>query len=339
MTNLSKLHPVARRDSQGFRLWRLLGILSVVFLVPVGDVAAQGSQILFGDVRIRSKDGSSPAESITIVLYGSGEIGRQSVSNRGRYRFSNLKNGEYEIAIEVGGNEIGRIRNVVVGGLSNSPYGFQQDVDVEWNPRSSKIVTGILSADEVYARSSANQALFEKAEEAAGKKKYDQAVGYLKKIVDSDHGDFQAWSILGTIYLLQEKSSDAEKSYLTSLEVKPNFGLALLNLGRLRSVQKRFEEAIDPLTRAVESHPQSADANMLLGEAYLQLKKGSRAIPYLEQAARSGRYEAHLRLGWLYNAAGLKDRAAAEYEQFLQKNPDYAERRKLQEYISASRQR
>ena len=339
MTNPSKLHPVARRDSQGFRLWRLLGILCVVFLVAVGDVAAQGSQVLFGDVRIHSKDGSFPAESITLVLYGSGEIGRQSVSNRGRYRFSNLKNGEYEIAIEVGGNEIGRIRNVVVGGLSNSPYGFQQDVDVEWNPRSSQIITGILSAEEVYARPAANQTLFVKAEEAARKKKYDQAIEYLKKIVDSDQGDFQAWSILGTIYLLREKPSDAEKSYLTSLEVKPNFGLALLNLGRLRSVQKRFEEAIDPLTRAVESHPESADANMLLGEAYLQLKKGSRAIPHLEQAARFGRYEAHLRLGWLYNAAGLKERAAAEYEQFLQKNPDYAERRKLEEYISANRQR
>ena len=35
----------------------------------------------------------------------------------------------------------------------------------------------------------------------------------------------------------------------------------------------------------------------------------------------------------LYNAAGYRDRAAAEYEQFLAKKPDYPEKEKLQKYI------
>jgi Tfp pilus assembly protein PilF len=74
----------------------------------------------------------------------------------------------------------------------------------------------------------------------------------------------------------------------------------------------------------------------LLGEAYLQIKKGSKAVPELEEALRldpAGQAEAHLRLATLYNAAGYKNLAAGQYEQFLAKRPDYPEKKKLQEYI------
>jgi tetratricopeptide (TPR) repeat protein len=98
-------------------------------------------------------------------------------------------------------------------------------------------------------------------------------------------------------------------------------------------MRKNFEGAAEVLSRAVALRPPSADANFLLGEAYLQLKKGSKAVPHLEEAARLGRADAHLRLATLYNAVGLKDRAAAEYEQYLSKKPDAPDRKKLEEYV------
>jgi tetratricopeptide (TPR) repeat protein len=113
--------------------------------------------------------------------------------------------------------------------------------------------------------------------------------------------------------------------------------MALIALGRLHSNQKKFAEAIDPLTKALALQPKSGEANLLLGEAYIQLQKGSTAVSYLNEAAKNGKPEAHLRLGWLYNAAGMKDKAAAEYEEFLKKKPDYSERKKLEEYISANK--
>ena len=316
---------------------------SVVFgflFYLVIPVLGQANQTLFGDVRIRTSDGTLRKESVTIVLYGvtqSGEIGRQTISNRGRYRFSNLKQGEYEIAVEVEGNEIGRLRQVFIGPLSNSPYGFQFDLDLEWKPTQPKATAGVISAADVYNRSPDNQSLFQKAEAAAAKKNYEQSAIHLKTILENDNADFQAWTILGTIYVLQEKTAEAEKAYLAAVELKPTFAKALLNLGRFRNSQKRFADAIDPLTRAVEVQPQSAEGHFMLGEAYLQIKKGSRAIPHLEEAAKLGQLDAHLRLGWLYNAAGMKDRAANEYEQLLKKKPDYADRQKLREYISANK--
>ena len=87
----------------------------------------------------------------------------------------------------------------------------------------------------------------------------------------------------------------------------------------------------------VALQPPSADANLLLGECYLQIKKGSKAVPLLEEAARLGRPEALLRLATLYDHAGMKDRAAAEYEQFLAARPDYPDRKKLEQYIKENK--
>ncbi|HET7288238.1 MAG TPA: hypothetical protein VFI71_12240, partial [Pyrinomonadaceae bacterium] len=59
-----------------------------------------------------------------------------------------------------------------------------------------------------------------------------------------------------------------------------------------------------------------------------------KAVPYLNEAARLGKPEAHLRLATLYNAVGMKSKAALEYEEFLKKRPDYKDRKTLEQYIS-----
>jgi tetratricopeptide (TPR) repeat protein len=113
-----------------------------------------------------------------------------------------------------------------------------------------------------------------------------------------------------------------------------------MNLGRLRVAQKKYEEALRPLTLALEVKPASAILNFLLGEAYLQVKKGSKAVVHFYEALKldpTGMAEAHLRLAALYNGAGMKDKAAAEYEQFLKKKPNYTDRKRLEQYIALNK--
>jgi Tfp pilus assembly protein PilF len=59
-------------------------------------------------------------------------------------------------------------------------------------------------------------------------------------------------------------------------------------------------------------------------------------VGYLNKAIELdplGKAEVHLRLAMLYNGAGMKDKAAAEYEKFLEKKPDYGDKKRLQQYI------
>jgi len=90
------------------------------------------------------------------------------------------------------------------------------------------------------------------------------------------------------------------------------------------------------LTNAVKARPDSADAHILLAEAYLQTKKGNSAVYHYNEALKLApieKAEVHLRLASLYDAAGLKTKASAEYKLFLQKQPDYVEKNRLETYI------
>jgi tetratricopeptide (TPR) repeat protein len=319
-----------------------LSLLVILFAALSGTALAQGGQTLFGDVRVTSENDVVVPQEVTLILrrVPDGEIGRQTVSSRGRYRFTNLQVGEYEIVIEVDGKEIGRVQQIMIRSqLSNSPYGNQFDLDFRWKPNASSAPPpgGVISVADIYQRPAATKSIFQKAEEAVEKKKYDQAVDLLKQVVDTDKNDFQAWTALGTVYFAEQKPEEAEGAYQKAIEVHPTSLRAYINLGRVLSSQKKFDVAVEPLTKAVELEPSSGDANLLLGECYLQLKKGSKAIPYLNDAANNGRPEAHLRLGWLYNAAGMKDKAAIEYEEYLKKNPNYPEKNKLKEYIATNK--
>lgn len=301
--------------------------------------AQGGGHILYGDMKVEeSKTTGVNPLSYDVILYNLARqvVARQTVSSTGRYRFNNLQSGVYDLAVEFENTEIGRIRVELVSPL---PTDQRQDITLELRaPVGSSAKPAHVSVEDYYQRTPANQKLFEKAQAATDKKKYVEAVGLFNELLANDSKDFQAWSELGTVYLIEQKPTEAEKAYANAIDIRPRFFLGLMNLGRLRMMQKDFEGAIDPLTAAVNIQATSADANYYLGEAYLQIKKGSKAVGYLNQAIKLdpvGKADAHLRLATLYNAVGMKDKAAIEYEEFLKQKPDYRESKKLKEYIDA----
>jgi tetratricopeptide (TPR) repeat protein len=336
-----------KNANQRTRVSGLHRLAVIVLLVPVlysvavaqfDPIRERGVHTLYGDVKVDAERGDEPVKllSLEVQLYiiNGTLVGRQTISANGRYRFTELRNGEYDVVVLSENQEVARVRVRVESVYKND---FRQDIALEarTNRRANRATT--VSASDLYERIAANKSLFEKAQKAFDEKKYDQALDFLNRLVAADAKDFQAWTELGTAHLMSNNADEAEKAYRRAIQERPNFTLALLNLGRLLSVQKKFEAAIEPLTEAVKSSPASAEGNFLLGEAYLQIKKGSKAVPYLTEAARLGKAEAHLRLAVLYNAVGLKDKAALEYEEFLKKRPDYKDRKTLEQYISENK--
>lgn len=303
----------------------------------VGGPAPETGHILYGDLRVdESKAEGAVPLAFDVILYGQNGslISRQTVPSGGRYRFMNLGNGWYDLAVEVEGAEVARMRVQV---MSTFKTDFKQDIGLQWRARPAGRASSV--AADAYKRTSSNQKLFDRAAEAMNASKFADASALLQQLVAADAKDYEAWTELGTAHVSQQDFDGAEKAYQTAAEAKPTYAPALLNLGRLRVKLKKFDAAVEVLTKAVALPSPSADANFLLGESYLQLKKGSKAVPYLEEAARLGRADAHLRLATLYNAVGLKDRAAAEYEQYLAKKPDSPDRKKLEDYIKENKKK
>ena len=299
-----------------------------------------GSYILFGDVLVEENKTSEAKPLMYEVLLtnrGGLPAARQFVSAGGRYQFINLAAGQYDLVVMLDHQEIARIRVEILPGPSQER--MRQDITLAWKP-IAPAKPGSVSVADFYQRSEPNEKLFVTAKSATDQKRYDDAIATLHQLVTADPHDFQAWAELGTVYLFKQNYEESENAYVKSVTERPKFFLGQMNLGRLRVVRKNYEAAIEPLTAAVDIQPTSADANYYLGESYLQIKKGSKAVGYLNEAIKLdpvGRADAHLRLATLYNAVGLKDKAALEYEEFLKKKPNYPDRKKLEEYISANK--
>jgi cytochrome c-type biogenesis protein CcmH/NrfG len=324
----------------------VLLLLAAAFVLPLaarGMAQSIGGHTVFGDFKVDEGDTSHIRPiSFNVILYtlGGRVVARQTVTSNGRYRFIDVPDGEYNIIVEVENSEVARIRVTVASPVRTD---FRQDIVMEWRENSAgnkREKVRAVSVVNTYPRERTNQALFEKAGVALRKNDYNQVVTLLRQILNNDPKDFEAWAELGTALLSQNKTDDAERAYLGALAEQPNYMLALINLGKLRLIQKQYEKAVETLDQAVKAQPQSATANYYLGEAYLQIKKGSKAVVYLREALNLdpvGKAEAHLRLAALYNAAGLKDKAAVEYEDFLKKKPDYPARKKLEQYITQNK--
>ena len=302
-----------------------------------------GGHTVYGDVRVDEDQASrGKPVKLDLTLYTEGRtiVARDTASNNGRYRFNNIPSGFYDLVVEIEGQEVARFRIDLTSPLVDVR---KQDLTFTWksgettSPKSSPI-----SAADRYERNSANAALFVKAGGAIDAKRYDEGAELLKELLAVDPKDFQAWTELANVHLLQNKFPEAESEYLRALDLHADFFPALLNLGRAEIAQQKYDIAIDVLNRAVKLRPTSANANYLLGESYLQVKKGSLAVGYLNEALRldpKGMADVHLRLALLYNGAGMKDKAADEYEQFLKKKPDYPDRKKLEKYVADNKKR
>ncbi|HAF15609.1 MAG TPA: hypothetical protein DCK99_18325 [Blastocatellia bacterium] len=327
--------------TKGERTILTLALLTILFLT---SSAAQtgGGHMLYGDFKVDESKVTGPKPlSFDLILYTSvgRVVARQTVVNNSRYRFMDVSNGDYEIVVEVESNELARI-HVLLNELFKTD--IRQDIELEWRENfigKNGNKSGAAAAD-FYERTSTNKKRFAEAEKAMDEKNYAQAIVFLRQILSEDEKDYQSWSELGTVYLMQKNFGEAESAYLRATEANPAFFLSFFNLGRLRMVEKKFETAVEPLSQAVKIKPESPEANYLLGEAYLQIKKGSKAVVYLYEALKldpTGMAEAHLRLAALYNGAGMKGKAAAEYEEFLKKKPDYPDRKKLEQYIEQNK--
>jgi cytochrome c-type biogenesis protein CcmH/NrfG len=287
---------------------------------------------LSGKIKVEGVSNPQKKPVIFVSVYYNGVlVDKRQAKDDGNYFISGVPRLNSVLVVEIDGDEVGRYP------LPPSTLGnIRQDITINLGEKQNSDKPGVVSAKDLYSRSEENEKLFAKAMSAAKDKKLDDAIKLFKQIVDGDAKDFVAWTELGTLYFRNEKFSDAEKSYQKALELKPDFMAALVNLGRVHLAQKHPDKAVTVLTKAIEVDPKSADAQHLLGEAYLGIKKGSIAVNHLYEALRLApieKAEVHLRLAWLYNAVGLKDKAVEEYKQFLQKVPNYAEKGQLEKYI------
>jgi Tfp pilus assembly protein PilF len=293
------------------------------------------SMIVSGKVRIDGIPADQPRPVMYVAVYSVGRfISRRQVSANGSYTVTDVpRDGEATVVVEIDQVEVAR--HDVIPSPASILY---QDFDVSWlQVEKGKTKPGVVNASQLYERTTQDQERFDRGLSALSKGQNDEAIAAFLSVVGHDAKDFHAWTQLGNAYFLKKDNKKAGESYTRAIAEGPEHVLAYLNLGKLRLSDKDYDGAIEVLSKAITVDASSADAQEYLGEAYLGIKKGSKAVGYLNEAIRLApieKAEVHLRLAALYDGAGLKPRASLEYQAFLEKVPNYKRRDELKKYIA-----
>ena len=121
-----------------------------------------GRNILYGDLKVdESKAGADRPATYTVILYMAGGtlVGRETVSNGGRYRFNDLADGDYDLAIELDSREVTRSRVRLYSQPNVGKTDTRHDIELEFRAIGAAVSNkaATVSAEDMYHRSSANQ--------------------------------------------------------------------------------------------------------------------------------------------------------------------------------------
>lgn len=318
---------------------------AVIFLSAVGVFAqvdgmraATGmpisvdARLVFGRVALEGLEaGAKPPRVYVVLTDRRMQMTRTLLDREGYFYFRDVTADGGTLTVEINGIEVAR-QNLLTFATKQQ----RMDLFVNMPAKGGHTKPGTISAKNLYERSKENSELMKKAVDAFEAKKPEKAIPHLNELLVNDPADHPAWTILGAAYSARGDTANAEKAYLKALEIKPDSAPTLISLGRFYFTNKLFEPAVATLEKATQAEPTSAVAFRLLGESYLQVRKGSKAIPALNEAIRLQPIEmadCHFLLAKLYDLAGAKEMAVAEFKLLLEKVPDHPEKDKIKNYI------
>jgi len=299
---------------------------------PSREMGSRGklAPYVYGRISLKGVDSTAPSPRVVAVFSDSRQPAlRQTVGRSGSYCFKHLGTGGVLI-VEVDGAEV--IRKDV-----SDMAAQRQEEDFEVTvAQTLRNAPGVISATLTRQPNQRTADLYKKAAAAEANGQASNEIDIVRSIVEIDPEDYVAWAKLGSLFVSAHEMEKATDAFEHALKLKPDYTTALIDLGMIRAFTKDFPAAIELFGKAAASDPTSARAYRLLGEAYLQNRQGTLGLAALDKAIALDPVrmaECHLLKARLYDLAGAKDLASAEYRVYLKKVPDSPDRKKYEQYI------
>jgi protein O-mannosyl-transferase len=131
----------------------------------------------------------------------------------------------------------------------------------------------------------------------------------------------------GGTYLVEKKYEQALADLNKAIQLRPGYAEALNNRGIILSDKKRSNEALNDLNKAIESRPDYADALNNRGIILLELNRNPEALNDFNKAIelRPAYAEAYYNRGLLFMNEKKYDQAVKDYDKALELRPGYPE--------------
>lgn len=268
------------------------------------------------EVRIAGSNGASvPATTVVTLLKLDGQFYRQTQTSDGRVSFVDVAPSEYTLQVVAPGYETA-VKQFDTQGSSMISLAIELHpvADVEEANSAARVAVLPLKA----------QREVSKALEALRSKKAAEARVHLDAAYRLAPNDAEINFLYG-VYWSQVDDLVRAKSYLMkAIELYPKHISALLTLSDLLLQEKKLDEALPYLHRAVEAEPTSWRAHAILAKAYLLLGARDEAIVQAQRALELGKGRAaivQILLARALAERGEKEKAIHLLQAFLHDHP------------------
>jgi serine/threonine-protein kinase len=196
---------------------------------------------------------------------------------------------------------------------------YQVDRNVKWLDEATK---NCKRAGELDSKLPSVYVTLGRIHDDAGK--HDLAVQEFQRALDLNPRDADALNGMAHAYENASRIADAEAAYKKAAALRLDYWDGYNTIGLFYDRQRRYDEAIKSLQRAIELTPDNAQVYFNLGAVYLDTSD-PKMIPNAERALRKSlelnpTFAAYANLGFLYTQQGKYAESAAMTEKALQFN-------------------
>jgi tetratricopeptide (TPR) repeat protein len=321
----------------GFRrIWALLALALTIF--PV-DGQGQTMYVVYGNVRLPN---GSPAPRATVRLTGQSGIDRQTFTDdMGRYEIRDLPRGRYFLSAanpaapeqltdpaEVDINRLGAARVLV-------HLFFRSGSTTE--SRGERKGSSISAAEAAQRIPKQAHKAFEQALRHRADQKLEKSLESFTRAIELFPAYFQAYAERGHLQIALGHVADASSDFGRALALNDRYEPALRGAGLCRFQERKFEDAVTNLNRAVAEEPGNAVTYLFLGMANLALDRREPARYALQKALaidRKGAARAHVHLANLAIKENRPQDAIRELQAYLDAQPHTEDAEKLRAIIA-----
>jgi tetratricopeptide (TPR) repeat protein len=325
--------------------WSLIVVIVGAGLF-VQTLNAQGRNSISGFVFNESRQ---PVSDTHVELLNdlSVTLSRTKTNGAGLYSFRNIGDGQYSIRVLPYGMDYEeQTRSVSLINISAIPGGGAISEQVDFYLKAKRSVNeGPLAAPGVvFAQEIPDQAkkLYESGVEDLRNKKENEGFDKLKKSLEIFPDYFLALDRLGREYVVRGYHQAAFVLFTKAVEVNPRSFTSTFGLGLASYRLQELDRAVNLFKRATELDNKQVNGFLWLGIAYLQSKNYSQAETSLNKANKLSNgvsADVHWQLARLYKDQNRFGESADALELYLKYKPESADAEKIKETIKILRQK
>ena len=282
------------------------------------DTFTSGPMTLEVAGQVRDGQTGEPARDVQVRLerFSGGLAEQMSTDAHGKFRFSGLGRGYYNVVIVAPGY-------LPAQQTADLQVVFKQYLAFELRrqPASNSLIGGPDVIDARIPEPARKEYL--DAHTALADKRPADVIRHLQSALAIYPQFFEARLMLATAYMDQRDWENAEASFKLGHDLKPADGHSLLGLGEVYWRQKRYDEAEKTLLDGLKIEGKSWHGHFTLGRLHWERGDIRKAAPAIGRTLqlKPDFAEAHLLAGNILLRLEQRERALLEYQEYLRLDP------------------